>query len=247
MALISIIMPALRPELAVKAIQHIFVNSRRVAIEIVVVAPFDIQGDRIRHVKETEPRGVIAANIAGYAAATGDIIVAMTDDMLPQEAWLNEVEERIRMMEARFFPFAGGLNMVTAGVFGSVYGLYYPNFPVISRRSLDAVGGWFQPEFTAHYADPDLGMRVWDKGGRCELIESACIAENFAEDPATQSKHKMTTHLKDFETFAGKYHDRYGQGFKREFTDVNFNYPMGYLKNRTFTAREPARIHLLKN
>ncbi|MBF0323468.1 MAG: glycosyltransferase family 2 protein [Alphaproteobacteria bacterium] len=182
--LISIILPTIRPDLAGAALQSIVACSDDVRYEIVVVSPFPVQGKNIVHVKEEVPKGNCAAHAMGYQASSGDIIVAMSDDHIALDGWLTPVQSFIEQRETQYFPFCAGINRPQSPWFGAVYGLYYPYFPVLSRQSAEAIGGFFSPDFTAHFGDPDLAMRVWKAGGgemRTAVRSQSCAEQAGAD------------------------------------------------------------------
>ncbi|OAN44906.1 glycosyltransferase family 2 protein [Magnetospirillum moscoviense] len=244
--LISIILPTIRPDLAGAALQSIVACSDDVRYEIVVVSPFPVQGKNIVHVKEEVPKGNCAAHAMGYQASSGDIIVAMSDDHIALDGWLTPVQSFIEQRETQYFPFCAGINRPQSPWFGAVYGLYYPYFPVLSRQSAEAIGGFFSPDFTAHFGDPDLAMRVWKAGGggRCELLYEANLAPNKLVPTSKESAHKHTSLEKDLATFTALYHQDFGRGFSRDLKDINSNYAIHHLRDRTFMARVPQRHYM---
>ncbi|RJF83671.1 glycosyltransferase family 2 protein [Azospirillum cavernae] len=239
----SIILPTLRQPLAEAAIRAIQEHSVGHDYEIVLVAPFAIDAPRVVSVIETERRGNCTAHATGYAASSGDVIVAMSDDHLALPGWLDGVAETIAAKEKLDFPFLGGLNRPDHPHFGVIYGLYYAYFPVMSRRSVEEVGGWFSTDYRAHYGDPDLAIRVWALGGRCELLPGDHLATNPDEDPDSQSIHKQTSMAADVATFATKYHRAFGGGFPLDFGQINFDYHISELRDMTFIARVPPAQH----
>ncbi|MCG5239751.1 glycosyltransferase family 2 protein [Azospirillum doebereinerae] len=239
----SIILPTLRQPLAEVAVRAILDASAGQSIEIVLVAPFALEHPCVRNVLETERRGNCSAHATGYEASTGDIIVAMSDDHLPLPGWLDGLAKRIEEREKLDFPFLGGMNRPDCPFFGTVYGLYYPYFPVLSRRSAEDVGGWFSRDYRAHFGDPDLAMRVWAMGGRCELLPGDHLLVNRDEDPDSQSDHKTGSLETDYATFLGKYHRAFGGRFPQQFRQINFDYHLSELRDGSFTVRLPPSVH----
>lgn len=241
---VSIILPSLRPDLLEVTLRHVFAHTKGVDFEVVVVSPFRIEGTRIRHVLETEARGSVHAQGEGYRHARGGIIVNLVDDHLPRPGWLDGAAAFLAEKEKAHFPFAAGLHRHDRPFFGTVYGLYYPYFPVMTRRSVEAAGGWHGGGgYVAHFSDPDLGMRVWSHGGRCELLPGPGIVANADEDPATQSPYKLRTLEADFRTFMDRYHPAYGAGFLPEWRNVNFDYHISELHGNSFTRRLPPHVY----
>lgn len=239
--LISMVMPTLRPSLAEQTIRRIQASTGPVDFEIVIVSPEPYSGDRIVHVPEREANGPIAAHRLGYAASRGDIIMCVTDDLLPEPDWLVRLEGTIAAQEARTFPFAGGISRPKEPFFGTVYGLYYPYFPVMSRRSVEAIGGWFSDAFYRGWADPDLAMRVWHAGGRCALLPNCCAQSNpdQVRDPEEQTPEAVRN---DFPAFYERWHSQYGAGFGTEPWDIGHDYPLGYFTDGSFEERRPHHV-----
>ncbi|HEY0835278.1 MAG TPA: hypothetical protein VGE72_15345 [Azospirillum sp.] len=240
---ISITLPSLRARMLIDTIQSLYAASVGHELEIVVVSPFEVEGPFVRHVPEGEPRGNCAAHALGYEASSGDIVIAMSDDHRAVPGWLDGLADTVAERESRFFPFAGGLARPNCPHFGAAYGLYYPYFPVMSRRSIEAAGGWFSRAFTAHFADPDLGLRVWRAGGRCELLPDArilAVPVSDAENAAVPFKSKAFP--QDFATFARTYHAGHGAGFLPDLREICADYPIEYLSDGTFAERCPPRV-----
>lgn len=241
MPLYSIILPSLRPELLVQAVKSVLAASRGIDLEVVVVSPFEVAGARLRHVPEREPAGNCAAHAAGYAASRGDFIVGMADDHLAIPGWLDTLAEEITAGEARGFPFIGGLNRRNVPWVGTTYGLYYPYFMAMSRRSVEAVGEWFDPAFVAHFGDCDLAMRAWAMGGLCEFLPPPRLERNEGEDPNTEAPHKSAALERDFLTFMDRYHDRFGAGFARDREEINVSYSPNALSANTIREGLPPK------
>lgn len=242
---ISVTLPSLRAQMLVDTIQSIYAASIGHEVEIVVVAPFEVEAPFVRYVPEGTPQGNCAAHAMAWEAATGDIVVAMSDDHRPEPGWLDGLAERIAEREGRHFPFAGGLARPNVPHVGVAYGLYYPYFPVMSRRSVAAVGGWFDRAFTAHFADPDLGLRVWRAGGRCELLSDArinAVPVSDAENAAVPFKSKAFP--QDFGTFVRRYHAEHGAGFRPDLRDICTDVPLDCLSDNSVAERCPPRVFL---
>ena len=234
----SISLPSLRPQMLVDTVRAIHAASAGHDYEILAVCPFGIEGTRLVHVPEAAPRGNCAAHALAWEASRGDIIVAFSDDHRPEPGWLDPLAAAVATGEAEAFPFAGGLGRSGVPWFGTVYGLYYPYFPVMSRRSVEAIGGWFSPAYVAHFGDPDIGMRVWRAGGRCALIAAARIVPqpvSAEQDAAVPFKSKSFP--ADMTTFLKTYHRDHGAGFPPDMGQINHDYDLKHLKDGTFTER----------
>ena len=236
MPLFSLSLPTLRQENAELVIKYIHDCSAGYDYEIVVVSPFEIRGPQIRHVPEPEARGNCSAHAAAYAASSGEYVITFTDDIIPTPGWLDGLQQTMEAKEAQHFPFCGGLHRANWLIYGTVYGLYYPYFPVLSRRSAEQIGGYFSEDYAAHFGDPDLAMRVWDAGGRCELIISAKIYGLLQFDRTNQAEHKQTSGERDMAMFKARWHARYGEAFGEGLRDFNIDYQLEDLYGATYMA-----------
>ena len=203
--MISITLPSLRHDYVTETIREIYNATKGVEFEIIVVSPFCVQGPRIKWIQETEPLGASGAHNAAFDAASGDIIVAMTDDVAPSPGWLDGIEQEIAEKEARHFPYAGGLHWCTSQLIGVAYGLYYPYFPVMSRRSIEAIGGYYSTDFYYAFCDTDIGLRIWDANGFCEPLLHRVIYRTREEVEERNSDHKNTGFEHDAEVFLKKW------------------------------------------
>lgn len=208
--------------------------------EVIIVSPHHFSGPKIVHVPEDNPQGCNAAFDMAWKASRGEFVLSMTDDTLVQPGWLDGVAETLREKERHHFPFLAGITH--APLFGTCYGLYYPNFPVGSRRSVEAIGGWYSTDYIHQWADPDIGMRTWFHGGRCEILLNNHIMHDPHEDESTAAPHHHNTFERDMTTFRNKWHPHFGAGFTHEFRNFNMNYPFEYLTDNTFMERVPPEV-----
>jgi len=242
MTLFSIIMPTLRPQLAQMAIDSIRASSPGIEFEIVVVSPFAFRGDNILYVEEADRRGSCHAQAMGYAASRGDVIVTFSDDHLATLGWLDTVEDLLAAKERQHFPFALGISRAESSWFGTAFGLYYPYFPILSRASVEKIGGWISSDYRAHFGDADLAMRVWQGGGRCELSFHSYLLVNPYQAEFVDSPLKSSAFDQDAATFLDKYHAAHGNGFIRHIADAVEDYFYNYMQDGTFMLRIPPRL-----
>ena len=247
MPVFSLSLPSLRQDNVELVIKYIHDCSAGADYEIVVVSPFEISGPRIKHVLEKEARGNCSAHAAAYAASAGEYIITFTDDIIPTPGWLDGLQQTMEAREALHFPFCGGLYRANWPIFGTIYGLFYPYFPVLSRRGVEKIGGYFSRDYAAHFGDPDLALRVWDAGGRCELVTSAKIYSLHQLDRTNEAHHKGTAGQRDMDTFQTRWGGKYGEGFGKELRDFNIDYKLEdlfgatYMSNKVFIEEALAR------
>lgn len=235
---VSIIVPTLREKLFRSLLSSIEEGARGFDYEVVVISPFSPEGKSILWLKEDVPLGTCNAIAHGYENSSGDIVVLLSDDVLVTSGWLRSIVDFIVERERNYFPFLAGQNK-SGRYFGTVYGMYYPYYPAISRRSAEAIGGLFSREFVSHYGDPDLGLRVWNKGGRAELCYDSKLIFSSIERYFSAAPKKSKSLDGDFETFKNKWSPIYGAGWGGGFRDVNRDYPLASLVGGSYSNNTP--------
>jgi glycosyltransferase involved in cell wall biosynthesis len=239
---LSLLMPTLRPDYADNAIRQVLMCSGGNDYELIVVSPFPVAGDRIRHVPEAEPEGDSAAYARALAVASGDIVLPMIDDFAPAYGWLDGIEAAVAEGERRGLPFCGSLYWTNHPWFNTAYGRYYAFFPVMSRRSIDRVGGYIDTVFRANFGDVDLSLRVWDAGGHCALLPRCPIYKARPEDEARLSPYKRHGAQADFAQLVGRWHARLGADRPASFDGVIANHDIVAVDDPTWFAGHSGRI-----
>ena len=227
---ISISLPTLFPELLKGACEAIYraAAPQEFELEIVIVSPFEVSGPGIVWVHEKEPRGNSAAHESAYKHSTGDYILALSDDHHLHPTALVNALRYYQSREKRFPIYSIGLHQGFS--VGTLFGIYYPYFPFMSRASIDRSGGWYLPKYAAHFSDGDLGLRVWEGGGRCEVCPDAELRSISNRDTAApESTHRSTARERDLKTFIERWGRIYGRGWNhRETRDFNLDLPMAF-------------------
>jgi len=221
---LSIVLPSVFPKTLQRAVGNILSVTKGIDYEVVVVSPFEVSGDpRVRWVREETPLGIVAAAALGGAAATGDILVAFCDDALFADNWVDTSLPALLAGEARHPRFCLGLQIADR-VLGTVFGIYYPYFPMLRRETMDAAGGYFSREFQSHFTDPDLGLRIWDIGGRCERTEAPVVAftDRVGDEATSTLSRKGVSLARDTRVFYAKWAGKYGAGWRGDDVD-DFN------------------------
>ncbi len=242
---LSITLPSLFPELLEQALDAIRRNTSGIAYEVIVVSPFPVTGTDVVWVPEDQPQGNCPAHAAAAARATGDIVLAMCDDMAVEPGWADRLLSFFLERERNAFPYACGLN-VNGWPVGTVYGLYYPYFPVLRRAAIERIGGYYDPGFRAHFGDCDLGLRIWEAGGRCEFCRDARItATRTTAEVCPEAPTKNSAREADLERFTRRWRPVYGVGWQsRDIRDFNLNVPgrffADYLVEHTIRRNDPA-------
>jgi hypothetical protein len=103
---------------------------------------------------------------------------------------------------------------------GTVFGIYYANFPFVRRAVLDRIGGYYHPGYQAHFADPDLSLRIWAAGGRCEFSEKPLMIAEPEVGPL-RDRHGQTRRLisrpQDMALFLSRWKDKYGRDWDTSY------------------------------
>jgi GT2 family glycosyltransferase len=175
--MISVTLPSLYPEVLVTCLDNLLWAARG-DIEVIVVAPFDAgsinwrfakPGSIVVWVREHERRGIAAAHAVAAEHATGDYLFPWADDHLMMDGWDEAAVAEHEEGRKRASVFSLGMRAVAPhDKVELMFGKYVPCWPLMLRRDVEKVGGWLNGGFRAGYSDADLGLRVWEAGGRCE-------------------------------------------------------------------------------
>lgn len=225
MAELSILLPSLRPDAVQRKVEEFLSTNADVDYELVIVSPFDMRGERVVHVPETERRGVIHAINEAYRHAKGEYIVLWSDDATPENGCLRHMLDLVRTKEAPFL--ASFRRRDTSGKEAeqwAVYGKLYAGWLCASRRTFDLVGGLFEPSFKNYWADPDLSLRVWQKGGKVEVCRDAWIGVEQIDDQV-KSENLSSSFDKDTEVFFDRWHSQFGKSSRKVWTEINLPVP----------------------
>lgn len=178
--MISLTLPSVRPIALDRALRNLL-SATRGDLQIVVVSPFrpPVLDDRIEWIREREPRGPNAAHAAAMERVRGNMVAAWVDDHLLSDGWDAKIEDELKQIEKRGRPALLGLRHADRDQVGTVFGLYYPYFPVM--RAADAVEFWFDGAYRRGFADADLAMRVLAAGGATGWTERGVVTR-CAED-----------------------------------------------------------------
>jgi hypothetical protein len=121
-------------------------------------------------------------------------------------------------------PFVLGLRQIQSGPdvggrIGTIFGKYYPYFPLARMSDVRAVGGWFSAEYKHGWGDPDFALRVYTAAGTCEWADVPTIQVNIEED---QARHgPKTVQSNDVNRFLAKWGPTYGKGWPTDLRGFN--------------------------
>lgn len=248
---LSLVLPSLFPNAFKRTVDNIVATTRGVDYEILAVTPFEAAGANVRWIREDTPRGVIPAHAKAYEHMAGDVLVALSDDALLVDAWADGALASLVEQERHAAFVCLGLHQTNL-IVGTVFGIYYPFYAVARKSVLQHVGGHFDPAYSAHLADPDLGLRIWRAGGRCARTEWPLISRVAREGSESVNPPARTgaNWPRDLATFSGRWASVYGQGWDmtslRGFNlDVDALFELTVGQGRSIYFNDPlfSRLH----
>ncbi|MGK7903695.1 MAG: glycosyltransferase family 2 protein [Hormoscilla sp.] len=222
---LSILLPSLRRENTIKRIEEFSQTNGEVDYEIIVVSPFVVEGDRVIHVLEDEPKGSVCAQNMAYANSSGKYIVIWTDDISPTN---NCLVEMLNFVKGKPDPFIGVFRVKRKNGVEEpqwlIYGKLQVCFGCTSRNTITRVGGYLDPVFKSFWSDPDLSLRTWEKGGQVSTCPSAWLISDPKELGSIEIVEQGNTSKyldKDIETFLNRWHEKLGTGMPRDPKVIN--------------------------
>lgn len=226
---VSIILPSLRRRAVLKRIREFAVTNRSVDYEIIVVSPFLAEGDRVVHVYESEPLGCIHAHDSAYRNSQGGYIVPWADDTSPTKDCLANMVEFVRGKGLFIGSFRVKDRRGRELVQWAVYDRLYATFGCVSRKTIALIGGYYDPIYKSYWADPDLSLRLWERGGMVGVCPDAWIITEGVTDKITAENSKRYF-LQDTTTFFNRWHDKLGKGIEKSSDAINKPIGNGYIR-----------------
>lgn len=246
-AKISITLPSIYPEALNRTLANIRATTRN-EYEVIVVSPFRVEEQNVIWIEETERRGCNFAQDIAARYATGDFITAFADDWIYVDGWdekiLPDFLEREHQWEGKYLM---GLRYDHWDLVGTVFGIYYANFPFMRRSNLDRYG-WLAPEYKLGFGDCDLSLRVWHHDGRCEFSREKVLT--ITEEDGLRKKNIALFTPEDFALFVSRWGPIYGRGLKTdELRDFNLDVVPEILDEfaaeRTIYRNDPEFLRIL--
>jgi hypothetical protein len=217
-------------------VKSISENAGYLDYEIVAVSPVEQFGEKVRWVAEKGKLGNPRCHELAYKSSDSEIVVAMTDYILVRRNWLSNLVSFISSKDDRNVPFCAAqfwVNSTQIGPsVGTQFGHFYPYFPAATRRSFDAVGGYYSSDFFAHFADGDLGLRFWEAGGDIRVCWDAIITATYHRQMLSGNaiglKDKKNV---DQKTFLKKWQHKLGAGWNTDDSQhFNHNIPIQFVE-----------------
>lgn len=245
------VMPSLRPELVQQRIRDYAAASEGFSYELVVVSPFVVEGPNVKHVPEGDPKGTIYATNLGYEHSKGNFIAYTSDDVRPMPGALANM---VRFLKRHPAPFIGSFRMVLAESGrereqSSAYDLLYACWGCLSRESIKKLGGLFDPVYHSYWADPDLSMRAWTRGGMVRVCPDAWFVFEGVDDQV-KSGNVSKFHDDDQRAFFDRWHEPFGNNVPVGRPLINRTVPLDAMwytvEGLLSTARDYIAIGALK-
>jgi hypothetical protein len=218
---ISITLPSIYP-VALQSVLASIRSTTRNPYEVIVVSPFRVDEPNVIWVEENERKGCAFAHDVAARHATGEFITAFADDWRYVDGWdeaiLPEFLDREQKARGKYLM---GLRYDHWNLVGTVFGIYYANFPFMRRSNIERYG-WIGPEFKLGFGDADLSLRVWHRGGRCEFSTEKVL--RITEEDGERKKTVAIFRPEDLATFTSRWVPVYGAGIKTaEIRDFNLD------------------------
>jgi hypothetical protein len=212
---ISLTLPSIRVGALRRTLDNINQTTRNF-IEVIVVAPFSfdyqLRNGKIVWLKEETPLGCNGGHELAAKHATQNFIAPWVDDHLFINGW--DLIVLWEFMVPQIGMRCIGLRHAIEPQVGTVFGKYYPYFPVMRKADVEAIG-WFSGEYKRGFADCDLALRVWDKGGICVPSEVGVVLKH--PDDSRKMDDLMEGEARclpqDMDLFLRRWSKKYGAGY----------------------------------
>lgn len=142
----------------------------------------------------------------GLEKCEGEYIVSLSDDARLTPCWADEMYDYLKKQD-QSIPILGNFRVYdNKGEYGPIgyFGKIFSMFPFIKKTDIDKIGGYYLPEYNAHYADPDIGMRTWAYNGKVITCPYSWIYHTYNGDQVHISNYNRYF-KKDEEIFAKKW------------------------------------------
>jgi hypothetical protein len=173
---ISVILPAARlQEQAQQVVDRLWQNNY--VSEVVVASP-NFSVERAICVKDER---VGSARVLGlaykYTRKENPIVCWLSDICYPESGALDKM---LGFLVTHSNPFIAEFRThppVTEGHYRvcTIKGRQYARWGMLSRKTIEAIGGFFDEAYVSHYGDVDLSLRCWRAGGSVSTCTDAVI------------------------------------------------------------------------
>jgi hypothetical protein len=224
--MISITLPSIHPDALARTLTNLRDTTRN-GYQVVVVSPFEPPNivsakGSISWVTETRPLGCNAAHAAGLSKVERPYIMAWVDDHLLSDGWDTEALKDFQEGAKRGRPYLLGLRQIWPEQIGTVFGRFYPYFPIMQTANAKALG-WFDGSYRMDFADADLALRFYSAGGMVEWARNTCIIVHRDDE----RKNGRDFYQPDMQLFLSRWAPTFGKGWKiTNLRDFNRDYDL---------------------
>jgi hypothetical protein len=180
---ISVILPAARlQEQAQQIVDRLWQNER--VKNVVMVSPnFEVKGAYCIHDRNLGSSRVLAEAYK-ITWPKAEYVAWLSEICLPEpgalDKMLDTLECRNFILKPSWSPLIAEFRTsppVTPGHYRvcTILGKQYARWGMVSRKALEAIGGFFDEAYLAHYGDVDLSLRCWKAGGYVATCTDAVI------------------------------------------------------------------------
>lgn len=251
---VSIILPSIHLDACRSALENIEETTRGLH-EVVLVSPLDLghvvggskalyrllNQDRLRFKNVGDADGPIKTQALGVKHVTGEFVVAHSDDFRYEPGWDDSLVEEYQAREAMWHDRGVPDPLLVMGLrfdlIGTVFGIYYANFPCVRRSLIDRLG-WYDPAYDRGFGDCDLSLRAWDMGGTVEFTRRRVL--RATEDD--KRKGARLSGATDADLFVARWREKVGDSWAVATMDdynVNLAPDDRILEARTFMVNSP--------
>ncbi len=213
--MISLTLPSIHEGALRRTLDNINQTTRNF-VEVVVVAPFQfeykLRNGKVVWIKETTPLGCNGGHEIAAKFATQKFIAPWVDDHLFINGWDFIILWGFTLPQLG--PLSVGLRHAIEPHVGTVFGKYYPYFPVMRLDDIKNIG-WFSGEYKRGFADCDLAMRVWDAGGACVPSDIGVVLKHPDDARKMGDLMEGEAHClpEDMALFLSRWGEKYGEGY----------------------------------
>ncbi len=243
---ISILLPSIHEAALQRTLENIYATTRG-DYEIIVVSPLAVEAPNVRHVGDAD--GPIKTQALAVHHATGEYVVAHSDDFLYVDGWDDTLiadyvqrEERWRTIRKTDTTLVMGLRF---NLIGTVFGIYYANFPCVRHSALQALG-WYDTLYDRGFGDCDLSLRAWSQGAAVEFSAAKLLSPT--EDD--RRKGARLSSPQDEALFVSRWKPQIGLAWDTSTIDgynVNLVPDDRVLAARTFCVNDPGAFQAFRD
>jgi GT2 family glycosyltransferase len=169
---LSIIIPSLRKDCMLSLAQQFLEFCED--YELIVISPNEINIKNVVWIKESEREGIYKAVQKGMNSIRGDYVFHMPDDIV---LYRNSIKNMLKFIEGKEKVIGNFIACNPHGGFferGAYFGRIFSFCPFMSRKTLDLLNNVLMDTYyNSFYGDPDLSLRLYQKGGKVETCSDA--------------------------------------------------------------------------